>query len=55
MEQIGAKEEQKCTAINNIWEVLGRRWALLILKNLHKSYRYSDNITCECNYHHHRR
>jgi DNA-binding HxlR family transcriptional regulator len=28
-------EEQKCQAINNIWEVLGKRWALLILKNLH--------------------
>jgi DNA-binding HxlR family transcriptional regulator len=28
-------EEQKCEAINNIWEVLGRKWALLILKNLH--------------------
>ena len=28
-------EEQKCKAINNIWEVLGRKWALLILKNLH--------------------
>ena len=29
------EEEQKCNAINNIWEVLGRKWALLILKNLH--------------------
>ena len=29
------EEEQKCKAINNIWEVLGRKWALLILKNLH--------------------
>jgi DNA-binding HxlR family transcriptional regulator len=29
------EEEQKCKAINNMWEVLGRRWALLILKNLH--------------------
>ena len=29
------EEEQKCNAINNMWEVLGRRWALLILKNLH--------------------
>ena len=28
-------EEQKCQAINNIWEVLGKRWALLILKSLH--------------------
>jgi DNA-binding HxlR family transcriptional regulator len=28
------EEEQKCKAINNMWEVLGRRWALLILKNL---------------------
>ena len=27
-------EEQKCKIINNMWEVLGRRWALLILKNL---------------------
>ena len=29
------EEEQKCKAINNMWVVLGRRWALLILKNLH--------------------
>ena len=29
------EEEQKCKAINNIWEVLGSKWALLILKNLH--------------------
>ena len=29
------EEDQKCKAINKIWEVLGRRWALLILKNLH--------------------
>jgi DNA-binding HxlR family transcriptional regulator len=28
-------EEQNCKIINNMWEVLGRRWALLILKNLH--------------------
>jgi DNA-binding HxlR family transcriptional regulator len=28
-------EEQKCTIIENMWEVLGRRWALLILRNLH--------------------
>jgi DNA-binding HxlR family transcriptional regulator len=28
-------EEHKCNIINNMWEVLGRRWALLILKNLH--------------------
>jgi DNA-binding HxlR family transcriptional regulator len=28
-------EEHKCKIINNMWEVLGRRWALLILKNLH--------------------
>ena len=27
-------EEQKCKMINNMWEVLGRRWALLILRNL---------------------
>jgi DNA-binding HxlR family transcriptional regulator len=27
-------EEHKCNIINNMWEVLGRRWALLILKNL---------------------
>jgi|SRR5918911_2575438 DNA-binding HxlR family transcriptional regulator len=27
-------EEQKCKIINNMWEVLGRRWALLILRNL---------------------
>lgn len=25
---------EKCQEIVNIWEVLGRRWALLILKNL---------------------
>ena len=39
MEQKGVeqeeKEEETCKAINTIWEVLGRRWALLILKNLH--------------------
>ena len=37
MEQKGEEEEeeQKCKAINNMWEVLGKRWALLILKNLH--------------------
>lgn len=37
VERKGAEEEeeQKCKAINNMWEVLGRRWALLILKNLH--------------------
>ena len=28
-------EEHKCKIINSMWEVLGRRWALLILKNLH--------------------
>ena len=27
-------EEHKCNIINNMWGVLGRRWALLILKNL---------------------
>ena len=35
MEQKGVEEEEKeeetCKAINTIWEVLGRRWALLIL------------------------
>src|ERR671924_512768 len=34
-EEEDEEEEQKCKAINNMWEVLGRRWALLILKNLH--------------------
>lgn len=33
-EEIG-EEEQRCTIIENMWEVLGRRWALLILRNLH--------------------
>jgi DNA-binding HxlR family transcriptional regulator len=28
-------EDQKCKIIDNMWEVLGRRWALLILRNLH--------------------
>jgi DNA-binding HxlR family transcriptional regulator len=45
MGQIGAEEEEeKCMAINNIWEVLGRRWALLILKNLHtkEAIRFSE-------------
>jgi DNA-binding HxlR family transcriptional regulator len=28
-------EEHKCKIINSMWGVLGRRWALLILKNLH--------------------
>ena len=27
-------EEHKCNIINSMWGVLGRRWALLILKNL---------------------
>ena len=27
-------EEHKCKIINSMWGVLGRRWALLILKNL---------------------
>lgn len=31
----GEEEEEQCKAIDNMWEVLGRRWALLILKNLH--------------------
>jgi DNA-binding HxlR family transcriptional regulator len=36
MEQKGVEEEEEqCKAIDNMWEVLGRRWALLILKNLH--------------------
>ena len=29
------EEEQKCKLIGNVWEVLGRRWALLLLRNLH--------------------
>jgi len=33
--EVEEEEEQKCKAINNIWEVLGKKWALLILKNLH--------------------
>lgn len=37
--QVEKEEEQnaqvgKCQEIVNIWEVLGRRWALLILRNL---------------------
>lgn len=28
-------EDQKCKIIDNMWEVLGRKWALLILRNLH--------------------
>ncbi len=32
---MGEDEEQKCKIINNVWEVLGKKWALLILKNLH--------------------
>ena len=37
--QVGKEGEQnaqvgKCQEIVNIWEVLGRRWALLILRNL---------------------
>lgn len=31
---VEGEEEQKCQAINNVWDVLGKRWALLILKNL---------------------
>jgi hypothetical protein len=36
VEQKEVKEEEgyKCKIINNMWEVLGRGWALLILKNL---------------------
>jgi DNA-binding HxlR family transcriptional regulator len=33
--EVDEEGEEKCEAINNIWEVLGRKWALLILKNLH--------------------
>ena len=33
--EVGEEEEQKCKIINNVWEVLGKKWALLILKNLH--------------------
>jgi DNA-binding HxlR family transcriptional regulator len=29
------EEEQNCKIINSMWEVIGRRWALLILRNLH--------------------
>ena len=32
--EVGEDEEQKCKIIN-VWEVLGKKWALLILKNLH--------------------
>jgi DNA-binding HxlR family transcriptional regulator len=32
--EVGEEEEQTCKIVN-LWEVLGRRWALLILKNLH--------------------
>jgi DNA-binding HxlR family transcriptional regulator len=33
-------EEQKCKIINNMWEILGRRWALLILRNLNCMERF---------------
>jgi DNA-binding HxlR family transcriptional regulator len=33
--EVGEDEEHKCKIINNVWEVLGKKWALLILKNLH--------------------
>jgi DNA-binding HxlR family transcriptional regulator len=33
--EVGEDEEQKCKIINNVWEILGKKWALLILKNLH--------------------
>jgi DNA-binding HxlR family transcriptional regulator len=33
--EVGEYEEQKCKIINNVWEVLGKKWALLILKSLH--------------------
>jgi DNA-binding HxlR family transcriptional regulator len=33
--EVGEDEEQKCKIINNVWEVLEKKWALLILKNLH--------------------
>lgn len=32
---VDEEEEQKCKAIDSMWEVLGRKWALLVLKNLH--------------------
>jgi DNA-binding HxlR family transcriptional regulator len=35
LEQKHIAEDQKCKIIDNMWEVLGRRWALLILRNLH--------------------
>jgi DNA-binding HxlR family transcriptional regulator len=35
LEQNHNAEDQKCKIIDNMWEVLGRRWALLILRNLH--------------------
>jgi DNA-binding HxlR family transcriptional regulator len=35
LEEENDSEGQNCKIINNMWEVLGRRWALLILKNLH--------------------
>jgi DNA-binding HxlR family transcriptional regulator len=37
-------EEQKCKIINYMWEVLGRRWALLILRDLHtkESVRFNE-------------
>ena len=33
-EEIG-EEEDKCRTIESMWELLGRRWALSILRNLH--------------------
>ncbi|MGH9995294.1 MAG: winged helix-turn-helix transcriptional regulator [Nitrososphaeraceae archaeon] len=35
LEQKHNAEDQRCKIIDNMWEVLGRRWALLILRNLH--------------------
>ena len=42
--EVGEDEEQKCKIINNVWEVLGKKWALLILKNLHtkEAVRFTD-------------
>jgi DNA-binding HxlR family transcriptional regulator len=36
VEQKGeGEEDNKCKIIEGMWQVLGRRWALLILRNLH--------------------
>jgi DNA-binding HxlR family transcriptional regulator len=33
---VAEEEENKCQVFGHVWEVLGKRWSLLILKNLYE-------------------